>query len=247
MKYALETIKAGKPVYLEKPMALNQKECRIINEAAKQKRVPVFVAYYRRSLEYFKQVKEVIDSGILGRIQHISIQQYFAARDEDYNREALPWRLIPEDSGGGYFHDLGCHALDILFYIFGNPESISGSKTNVGGLYNPEDTIVATLMLPNNLLVAGCWSFVTPKPFQKDLVEVIGDKGMMKFSIFSFKPITLMQGEKQDTIPTLQPEHIQMPLIQTIVSELTGEGTCPSTGETAYVTSKAMDQILGRG
>lgn len=247
MKYALETIKAGKPVYLEKPMALNYEECRIINEAAIQKGVSVFVAYYRRSLEYFNQVKEVIESGILGRIQHINIQQYFPARDEDYNREALPWRLIPADSGGGYFHDLGCHALDILFYIFGNPESISGSKTNVGGVYDPEDTIVANLMLPNNLLVAGSWSFVTPKPFQKDLVEVVGEKGMMKFSIFSFKPITLMLGKNKESIPTLQPEHIQMPLIQTIVSELNGEGTCPSTGETASVTSKAMDQILGVG
>ncbi len=245
MYYALDSIKAGKPVYIEKPMALNHEECRIINEAAQKEGVPVFVAYYRRSLEYFRQVKEVIDSGRLGRIQHINIQQYFAAREEDFNREALPWRVKPEDSGGGYFHDLGCHALDILFYIFGDPVSVSGFKTNVGGLYEPEDTLVTTLMLPNNLLVAGSWSFVTPENYLKDLVEVIGDKGMMKFSIFSFNPITLMQDGQQESISILQPENIQMPLIQTIVSELIGEGTCPSTGQTAAMTSKVMDQILG--
>ena len=244
LEYALETIKAGKPLYIEKPMARTWEECRIINKAAEERGTPVYVAYYRRSLEYFKKVKEVIDTGILGRILHINVQQYFPVREEDFNSQALPWRLIPEDSGGGYFHDMGCHALDILFYIFGDPVSVSGSKTNVGRLYEPEDTIGATLMLPNDVMVTGGWSFVTPGPFTKDLVEVTGETGKMKFSIFSFKPITLVHGERQETLTTIQPEHIQMPFIQTIVSELTGKGTCPSTGLTAAVTSHVMDEIL---
>ena len=244
--YALEAIQAGKPVYIEKPMARTWEECNTINEAAKRRGIPVFVAYYRRSLEYFRKVKELIESGVVGQIQHINMQQYFSAREEDFNRKRLPWRVIPEDSGGGYFHDMGCHALDILFYIFGFPVRVSGFASNVRGLYDPEDTIAATLLLPGDLLVAGSWSFVTPQPFQKDLVEVIGEKGMLKFSIFSFKPITLMQGEQQETIHTIQPEHIQMPFIETIVSELSGTGNCPSTGETAALTSRVMDEILGR-
>ena len=245
MDYALETIKAGKAVYIEKPMARTWDECRIINEAAQEKGVPVYVAYYRRSLEYFKKVKEVIDRSTLGKINHISMQQYFPAREEDFNWQALPWRLIPQDSGGGYFHDMGCHALDILFYIFGDPVTVSGAASNVRGLYDPEDTIGATLLLPNDLIVSGSWSFVTPDPFKKDVVEVIGEKGKIEFSIFSFDPINLIQDDHQESIHTLQPEHIQMPFIETIVLELNGKGTCPSTGQTAAVTSRVMDQILG--
>lgn len=243
MEYALETIKAGKPVYIEKPMARTWEECRIINDLAKEKGIPVYVAYYRRSLEYFKKVKEVVDSGRLGKILYINMQQHFSAREEDYNRAALPWRVIPEDSGGGYFHDMGCHALDILFFIFGDPLKVSGFKTNMGGLYDPEDTISASLLLPNDLLVNGSWSFVTPEPYQKDLLEVVGSQGKMEFSIFSFQPITVSIGEQKETIATLQPEHIQMPFIQTIVSELNGKGSCPSTGLTGAITSKVMDQI----
>lgn len=246
LEYALETIKAGKPLYIEKPMARTWEECRIINKAAEERGTPVYVAYYRRSLDYFKKVKEVIDTGTLGRILHINVQQYFPAREEDYNSQSLPWRLIPEDSGGGYFHDLGCHALDILFYIFGDPVSVTGSKNNVGGIYEPEDTIGATMMLPNNVMVSGGWSFITPEPYTKDLVEVTGEKGKMKFSIFSFKPITLLLGESQESIAIIQPEHIQMPLIQTIVSELSGIGSCPSTGVTGAVASMVMDKILGK-
>ena len=245
MEYALETIKAGKPLYIEKPMARTAEECRLINEAAEKAGLPVFVAYYRRGLDYFKKVKSIIDSGILGNILHINLQQYYPARPEDYDRENLPWRVIPKDAGGGYFHDLGCHALDILFHIFGDPLEVSGKISNMGGLYEPEDTLSASLRLPKDVLLTGSWNFVTPPAFQRDLVEVYGENGLLSFGIFSFKPITLNTGDHKETIAIIQPEHIQLPLISTIVSELKGQGSCPSTGRTAEVTSEAMDIIRG--
>lgn len=246
MDYALETIAAGKPVYIEKPMARTGEECKIINEAAAKAGVPVFVAYYRRELEYFKKVKSIIDSGTLGKVLHINLQQYYPARSEDYDRENLPWRVIQEDAGGGYFYDLGCHALDILFHIFGDPLEVTGKIGNVGGLYEVEDTLSASLVLPGDLLVTGSWNFVTPEPFNRDLVEVVGEKGILSFGIFSFKPITLDSGDHKETMAIIQPEHIQMPLIRTIVSELNGQGHCPSNGHSAEVTSRAMDIITGR-
>jgi len=245
LEYALETIKAGKPLYIEKPMARTAEECRIINEAAEKAGLPVFVAFYRRGLDYFKKVKSIIDSGTLGKILHINLQQYYPARSEDYDRENLPWRVIPEDAGGGYFHDLGCHALDILFYIFGNPLEVSGKISNVAGMYEPEDSLSASLILPEDVLLSGSWNFVTPKAFHRDLVEVYGEKGKLNFGIFSFAPIILEAGDQKETMPIIQPEHIQMPLITSIVNELNGQGRCPSTGRTAQITSEAMDIIRG--
>lgn len=244
--YALETIKAGKPVYIEKPMARTWQECRIINQAAEKAGVPVYVAYYRRSLPYFRKVKEIVDSGILGKILHINMQQYFPARDEDYRPEKLPWRLKPEDSGGGYFHDMGCHALDILFYIFGDPLEVDGKANNVGGIYAPEDTISASLVLPAKVMVTGSWSFVCPELYRKDRIEVFGETGKMDFSIFSFEPILLTSDKQEESYSILHPEHIQMPFIQSIVAELQGEGKSPSTGKTAAVTSRVMDVITDR-
>ncbi len=244
--YALETIKAGKALYIEKPMARTWEECKLINEAAKKAGLPVFVAYYRRSLEYFKKVQSIIDEGSIGKILHINMQQYYAARTEDYDQQNLPWRVIPEDAGGGYFHDLGCHALDILIRIFGDPLEASGKAGNIGGLYEAEDTLSASLVLPGQVLLTASWNFVTPKSFLKDQVEVVGEKGKLKFSIFSFKPITLCKGEQKETLATIQPEHIQMPHIQSIVSELNGTGRCPATGETSALTSRVMDIITGK-
>jgi len=243
MEYALETIRAGKPVYIEKPMARTLEECTIINEEARKAGTPVFVAYYRRGLDYFLKVKSIIDKGSLGKILHINLQQYYPARPEDYNREKLPWRVIAEDAGGGYFYDLGCHALDILFYIFGDPLQVSGKNTNVGGLYPVEDSLSASLLLPKEVLLSCSWNFVTPEAFRRDLVEVFGEKGKLEFSIFSFQPLILHRGGAKESIRTTQPEHIQMPLIRTIVSQLNGKGRCPSTGLSAAVTSGVMDII----
>jgi predicted dehydrogenase len=154
--------------------------------------------------------------------------------------------LIPKDSGGGYFHDMGCHALDILFYMFGDPLEITGKASNRGGLYTPNDTLSASLLLPDKLMATGSWSFVTPEIYQKDLVEVVGEKGKLEFSIFEFSPILITLGDHQESFAIVQPDHIQMPFIQSIVSEMNGIGKCPSTGLTAAVTSKAMDIISGR-
>jgi 1,5-anhydro-D-fructose reductase (1,5-anhydro-D-mannitol-forming) len=244
-EYALESIRAGKPVYIEKPMARTFEECREINEAAGKKGVPVWVAYYRRSLPYFLKVKEIVDSGRLGKILQVRMIQHFAAREEDYDPEHLPWRLIPSISGGGYFHDMGCHALDILFHIFGDPVRVEGLSVNRGGLYEADDTVSALLELPGGVPVTGSWSFVTLGPFQQDRIEVSGEKGLLSFSIFSFDPIRLNTGGRERKYSSARPEHIQMPLIRSIVDELGGRGTCPSTGLSAQVTSRVMDRICG--
>ncbi len=243
-EYALSVIKAGKPVYIEKPMARTYKECCIINDTASRCNVPVFVAYYRRSLKYFQRVKEILARGVLGRILTLHIDQHFMARPEDFNRESPPWRVVPEISGGGYFHDVGCHALDILFFLFGDPLSVTGKTSNLAAIYEPEDTVTLVIQLPGDLLLSGNWSFVVPAEYQRDRVWVTGEKGTISFSIFSFEPIRLdIQGDVS-IISEERPEHIQMPFIQTIVDELTGKGICPSSGITAAVTSRAMDEVL---
>jgi len=68
----------------------------------------------------------------------------------------------------------------------------------------------------------------------------------MRFNTFAFKPILLANKEGETFYDTPQPEHIQQPLIQTIVDELRGTGICPSTGISGARTSKVMDWIVGK-
>ncbi len=179
--YALACIRAGKPVYIEKPMARTYEECRVINEAAGKAGVPVYVAFYRRSLDYFLKIKQILDERRLGKVLYINMQQYFSAREEELNPSTLPWRVIPEISGGGNFHDMGCHALDIIFYIFGDPVHVTGHSLNRGGLYKADDTVGAVITLPGQVLLNGSWSFVTPESQRKDRVVITGEKGQLSF------------------------------------------------------------------
>ena len=77
-EYAIAAIKAGKPVYIEKPMAVNYAECLKINKAAEKYNVPVFVAYYRRALPGFLKVKDLIENGSIGKVRFVQIQLFKA-------------------------------------------------------------------------------------------------------------------------------------------------------------------------
>ena len=162
-EYAIATIKAGKPVYIEKPMAVNYAECLKINEASEKYKVPVFVAYYRRALPGFLKVKELIEKGAIGDIRFIQIQLFKAP--SDYEKAGkLPWRVDPKISGGGHFFDLASHQLDYLDFLFGPVEKVKSIVSNQAGLYKAEDFVTAEFVFRNNIIGTGTWSFsVSPE------------------------------------------------------------------------------------
>ena len=134
--YAIMAMKAGKAVYIEKPMAVTYEECCRINRVSQETGMPCFVAYYRRNLPYFQKVKTLIEEGSIGNIINIQVRFAQPPRSLDRKEGILPWRLQPDIAGGGYFYDLAPHQIDLLQEIFGCILEASGYKSNRGGLYN---------------------------------------------------------------------------------------------------------------
>ena len=141
--FAIMAMKAGKPVYIEKPMAASYEDCARINRISQETGVPCFVAYYRRYLPYFQKVRQLVDDGEIGNVINIQIRFAQPPRDLDYNSTNLPWRVQPDIAGGGYFYDLAPHQLDLLQDMFGCILEAEGYKSNRGKLYQAEDTISA--------------------------------------------------------------------------------------------------------
>jgi predicted dehydrogenase len=241
--YAIEVIKAGKPVYIEKPMALNFSECLKINKAAEKNKVPVFVAYYRRALPGFLLVKDLVDKGSIGKVKFIIIQ-LFKSPSSDEIAGKPSWRVDPDVSGGGHFFDLACHQLDYLDFLFGPIEKVRSMTANHSGLYKAEDFISAEFLFKNNIIVSGTWSFSVPLESGRDTIEIIGDKGSIKFSTFSFVPIVLTNESGRHEFINERPDHVQYNLIERIVQSLSGNGVSPSTGMTAARTSYVMDEVV---
>jgi predicted dehydrogenase len=243
-QYTLMSAEAGKPIYVEKPMALNFDECREMVTACQDPAVPLFVAYYRRALPRFLKIKELIDSGAIGEVRLVNITIYQPATPEDLHSAALPWRVVPELSGGGLFVDLASHTLDFLDFVFGPIVSVRGHASNQAGQYPAKDIVTGTFRFESGVHGVGSWCFTAAD--KCDLTKIVGSGGDISFSTFGSDPIRLATADGVSQFRFENPPHIEQPLIQTVVDELNGNGMCPSTGETGARTSWVMDQMLGR-
>ena len=241
-QYAIMTAEAGKPVYVEKPMALNFRECQEMIETSRSASVPLLVAYYRRALPRFIKIKELIESGAVGEVRFVSVTLYQPTAPEDLSPVKLPWRVVPEIAGGGRFVDLASHTLDFLDYALGPIVEARGLTSTQAGEYKVEDIVTGTFKFQSGVHGTGAWCF---SAYDKcDLNEIVGSTGRISFSTFGAEPVKVTTGSDIMEYPFDNPPHIAQPLIQTVVNELIGAGRCPSTGESAARTSWVMDQLI---
>lgn len=239
-EYVLAAAAAGKPVYVEKPMGLNHAECQQMIQACEKASVQLFVAYYRRALPRFLKVKELLDAGAIGDVRFASVKFYRPASGKD-TADAGNWRIDPAIAGGGYFHDMASHSIDLLQFLLGEAVEARGYAVNQARLYKAPDVVSGMMQVGTGILVSYTWAFNAFQLF--DQTELIGDKGLIRFSTFEEAPVVLETPAKQAVFSIENPVHIQQPLIQSIVNELLGTGTCPSTGRSAASTNWVMDQI----
>ncbi len=246
LELAQMVAQAGKPCYVEKPMARSFEECRAMNEAFEARGLPLFVAFYRRGLARFRRAQELIQSGELGEISGLSYRQAGKLSPP----EQIGWRVQAEQSGGGLFLDLASHTLDILDFLFGPLQNVTGNASNIGGAYDVEDTVSLRFDLQNGAPCAATWNFAAST--NEDALTIDGTRGRLSMSIFGFEPLRLATSSGVRELSDEQPEHVQQALIQSIVNQLRGEGTAFSTGRSAERTARAMDAALegfykGRG
>lgn len=238
-EYTLMAAQAGKPVYVEKPMALNTKECEEMIEACKTSGVQLYVAYYRRALERFLKIKELIDSKTIGEVRCVNINFSDILKETPVN---LPWRVDPKIAGGGHFIDLASHMLDFLDFVLGPIKEVKGIASNQAGLYKAEDIVSGTFLFENGIHGTGTWCFSSYQ--RNDLTEIIGDKGKVTYSTFDAEPIKLISKEGIIEFKIDYPPHIQQPLIQMVVDDLIEKGKSPSTGETGMRTTWVMEEMI---
>jgi 1,5-anhydro-D-fructose reductase (1,5-anhydro-D-mannitol-forming) len=243
LSYALQVCAAGKPAYVEKPMARSAAECRAMTDAFDRAGLPLFVAYYRRALPRFLKAKELVESGRIGRVTGVTYR-FANSSHRRLDPGALPWRWIAEEAGGGQFLDLGCHTLDILDFILGPLEDVKGDAVNLSSPCDVEDAVAMQFRLQSGGLGTASWNFASDRRI--DLIEIAGTEAEIALSTFGDEPVTVSRGAEQETFDLPNPRHIQQPFIETIVRQLNGDGSCPSTGVTATRTAQVMDTVLDR-
>ena len=243
--YAIRAMRAGKPVYVEKPMATSFAECLQMLNVSKETGMPLNVAYYRRTLPAYLKVKQLIDEGILGKVLTVSVTLHKAAEERDQNHKTVQnWRVDPKIAGGGLFYDLASHQLDFLDFLFGPITETKGFAYNQAGLYPAEDTVSAVFSFENGVAGTGNWCFVVDKSVEQDQIKISGTKGSINFPCFIHGELELTTAAGTERFNFQNPENISYNLIKNVVLSLKGEENCVSTGESAARTNAVLESIV---
>jgi predicted dehydrogenase len=226
MDYALAALKRGHNVYIEKPVTLNATQARTIADAEKQSTGKVSIAHYRRSLPMFLYVKELLDSGAIGDVRTVQIRLWQSIKPELITHLEDNWRVNPELSGGGYFHDMAPHQLDLMLFYFGEPIYYHGSSLNQAGLTPADDHTSGQVIFKNGVVVNGSWSFNLTPEAVADSCEIIGSKGKISFPFFNKPHAVKLVNEEGEHIREFQhPEHISYFMVEQVVNYFSGTQT----------------------
>ena len=243
-EYALRAAAAGKPVYVEKPMATSLAEAEAMVRACDAAGVPLFVAYYRRALPRFALVGDAIAQGEVGEPRLVTLDLHVPP---PAGPERAGWRWDPEVAGGGMVMDLGSHGLDLLDHWLGPIEAFHALRATRLPWSRVEDQLVAAFGFAAGVQGTATWGFNGAS--RRDAITVFGSTGSVSVPLLSEGPVTFERdGASPRVVEVPHPAHVQEPLIASINAELLGRGdACPSTGASALRTQRLLDVLTGRG
>jgi predicted dehydrogenase len=153
------------------------------------------------------------------------------------------WRVDPSVAGGGLFHDLAPHQLDLMHYFFGEAKSVTGVATNQAGLYNADDIISGNILFKSGVIFSGLWSFGIAAVDEKDCCEIIGTCGKISFSIFDGLTITVANRDTVEQFTFDKLQHVQQPMIEKVVAYFLSEAENPCSPNEGAIVMKWIEEM----
>ncbi|MDB5246444.1 MAG: oxidoreductase domain protein [Segetibacter sp.] len=241
-EYTMAALKAGKPVYVEKPMTVNLDAAQRILEAVKENN-KVSVAHYRRAQPMYIKIKELLDSQTIGAVKYVNLQCLQPALSPAALQDpAKKWRVDPAvGGGGGLFNDLAPHQLDLMLYFFGPIKTACGISANQAGLYAADDIVTGNIEFGNGVLFSGLWCFTVPEDEGKEVCEIVGSEGKISFSVFGEPMVFITKKGKTSRVQFETLQHVQQPMIERVVQYFLGKGENPSPAENGVEVMRIID------
>lgn len=243
-EYAIAALQAGKPVYVEKPMTVNQSSAINMMKEAEKTNVKLVVAHYRRAQPLFNRIKQLLDQKAIGNILFARIDLCKKPlTKEELSIPKTAWRVDSAIAGGGLFHDLSPHQLDMMYYFFGDIEKVTGLATNQGGRYAAADIVTGNILFKSGVVFTGTWCFNVHETMEKDTCEIIGSEGTIRFSFFDHEPVVITHYNKTQTLSFDRLEHVQQPMIEKVVEYFLDKGPNPNTAEEGVRVMQMMEEF----
>lgn len=236
MEFAIMCAKAGKHCLIEKPLAMNYEEGLAIQEAFELAGKKAFVAFYRRGMNRFVKIKELLNENVIGDVLGASVVRYAAPI-----KDKTQWRANPLISGGNEFTETDIHILDYLVFLFGNVKEHSILRTQ-----NPANgelsSVSCNLKFASGILVSGNWHYQCE--CTKDCIEIVGTKGVIQFDFFhSDTPILVSTKEETKEYVIEDLKTVGFNLEQQIVNDLLGIEKCSATVQEALKSLRISVEV----
>ena len=174
-EHVIAAAAAGKHILCEKPLALSTADVRELIDTCKKSGVLLGVGFMMRFNVYHKKIRELIQTGALGKPVHARGQMIsWHPPGEDH------WRHVPEQGGGGCLMDVGPHVVDVLEMFFGRTKQVFCQCFNRVHDSPVEDTALMQLVFESGVPAMVDMSFAVPSQASEYVLEVYGSKGAIQ-------------------------------------------------------------------
>jgi len=230
----IQALRAGRHVMCEKPMAMNEPEARTMVEAAEKSGKLFGVAYYRRAYPKVVRAKQLLEAGAIGRpvLAELTSHMWF---DGKGNRS---WLFDPARAGGGPLFDIASHRIDVLNFLFGQPQRVTSQFSNVVHHYAVEDN--ATVMIEYAGGVRGIVDVRWHSRINRDECRIRGTDGEMEMSPLNGPDLVYPGG--RESLP-VHP-NVHLPIIENFVDAVEGKAPLLSSGASAFWTDWITEQAV---
>jgi len=239
---AVAVAQSGKHVLCEKPMAMNVVECDRMIEACRANNVRLGIAYYRHFYPAILRMRSLIESGEIGTriVAQVNAFEWFDPA-ADHPRA---WLLKQKLAGGGPMFDFGCHRIEVLMHLFGEPKEIRGITSNALFTREVEDTATAIFRFASGACATLTVSHAANEP--QDTLQVFGSAGSVHVASLNEGTLRIVT-EKGERIEALPPaENLHKPLIEDFVTAVINNREPAVTGAIGRTVARIEQEIYGK-
>src|SRR5579859_7915818 len=231
----IQSLRAGKHVLCEKPMAMNEAEARAMLQAADSSGKTFGVAYYRRCYPKVQRAKQLLAAGAIGKpvVAELTCHAWF---DGEGSRS---WLVDPAKAGGGPLFDIASHRIDVLNFLFGHPQRVAAQLSNVVHHYAVEDNATVMIEYPGG--VRGIVDVRWHSKVNRDECRIRGTEGEMEMSPLNGPELTYPAGKEN-----LPPHaNLHYPMIENFVDAVEGKAPLLASGASSFWTDWVTERARG--
>lgn len=236
--YTIRALQSGKHVLVEKPMALDVAQCDAMIRASHDNHRSLAVAFYRRALPRFEKLRELVQSGSIGKPRSVYSRMHRASGGNNLDN----WKLDRSVNGGGLFVDMQVHVLDWLQHVFSKPLEVTGVASNQAREYRAEDTVSASILYNDGIVASIDCCFESDRDEQYVLIR--GTKGRITMPFLQPGDIVIDTGSGEQRISIDDPAHVHQPFVLRLIDHINGNAENPCSGEQGRDNIEAVRKIL---